>query len=362
MFRHALFLLLIVSLPFARVAAQDEPLDAGYDIGFDCPVAQTLDPAGDTLWVLFQGCFTGDYTLQAFAVADGAPLALTSNFAAELEPLADVFYFDRATSPLAFLDDHTLSIRYSDADTYAPHSIVVSLDGSAPAAPVIADDALGGLLSQHAEYPEATVYSHDQRQAAVVNASELLVLDLTTGDVIFSLPLEPDSYNGFPSFAPDGRTLYVATLDDFNDMDNYHSTLALYSLPDGVLRGSAAVPAPFVTVSPDARYAAVELGSNDGTSSSLSLVDLTSGATIRSFSLYEPTTKAMTCVNDGRDMSDVDFKRSGRLSLAGLDWLPDSSGIIFTRSYRGEGAGGGRPCVFDYSRLNRVDLAASSGG
>lgn len=358
MVRHVFLFLLILSLPLALVTAQDTPLDAGYDIGFDCPVAQTLDPAGAALWVLFQGCFTRSYTLRAFSVTDGAPLQLGGDFAAELEPLADVFYFDRITSPMVFLDEHTVSIRYSDAETYAPRSIVISVDGSAPAVPVISDTALGDLLSENSEYPEATIYSRDHRQAAVVNASELLVLDLVTGDVVFSLPLEPDSYNAFPSFSADGETLYVATLDDFEDYDNYNAMLSVYSLPDGALHGSFAVPSPFVTVSPDARYAAAETGSNDGTSSSLSLIDLSTGAIIRSFSLYEPPTPALTCVNDGRSIADVDFTRSGRLRLAGLDWLPDSSGIVFTRSYGGEGAGGGRPCVFDYSRLNRVDLVA----
>lgn len=361
MLRHALLLLLVMSLPFAGAAAQTETLDAGYDIGFDCPVAQTLDPAGEALWVLFEGCFTRSYTLRAFSVADGAPVETGSDFAVELQSLSGVLYFDRATNPLVFLDDHTLSIRYSDAETYAPHSIVLSLDGEAPAAPVLSDESLGDLLSQHAEFPEMTIYSRDQRQAAIVNASEMLVLDLTTGDAVFSLTLEPDSYNAYPVFSLDGQTLYVAQLDDFADMSNYNSTLSAYSLPDGALIGSYAVPSPFVSVSPDGAYTAVERGSNDGTTSELLVIDLTSGATIRAFSLYEPTTKAMTCVNDGRDMSDVDFTRSGRLRLAGLDWLPDSTGIIFARSYGGEGAGGGLPCVFDYSRLNRVDLPVSSG-
>lgn len=358
MLRLVFVYLMILTLPLTLATAQDEPLDAGYDIGYDCPVAQTLDPTGETLWVLFRGCFTGNYSLKAFGVSDGAPLPLSSDFAAELQPLAAGYYFDRATNPMAFLDGHTLSIRYSDPETYLPHGIVISVDRAAPAAPVISDRALGDLLSQYAEYPEATVYNPDHRMAAIVNASEMLLLDLAAGDVVFSLAVEPDTYNAIPSFSPDSRTLYVATLDDFDDMDNYNATLSAYSLPDGTLQERFSVPSPFGWVSPDGRYAALELGSNDGVSSSLILVDLTAGAAVGSFSLYEPATKAMTCVNDGRSLADVDFTRSGRLALAGLNWLPDSSGVVFTRSYGGEGAGGGRPCVFDYSRLNRLDLNA----
>ena len=55
-------------------------------------------------------------------------------------------------------------------------------------------------------------------------------------------------------------------------------------------------------------------------------------------------------------MSDVDFTVSGTLQLIGVNWLPDSSGFVITRSYGGEAAGGASVCTFDTSRLNVIEV------
>jgi hypothetical protein len=43
---------------------------------------------------------------------------------------------------------------------------------------------------------------------------------------------------------------------------------------------------------------------------------------------------------------------SGYLNMASLHWLPDSSGVVLSLSYNGDGAeGSGSVCIFNYSRL-----------
>jgi len=337
----------------AQAAAPTVTSNAEYDIGLDCPIAQALTPDGSVLWVLIEGCFTRHSALKAFNVADGSPVETASDFSADLVPLKDG-YIDSFTNPLAFTDG-VMSIHYSDNETYDPRTLVIALEGGA-AEPIISDEALTELLRSFTEYPEATVYNADHSQAATVSATDLHVLDLVSGEDLFSLPLEPETYNAYPTFSTDGQTLYVAQFDNPDDMTNFASTLYAYSLPDGDLLSSFAVPSSFLWVSPDGKYAAASVGSNDDTTSDLLVVDLGSGSVSEPFSLYEPPGKLMTCVNDGRDMSDVDFPTSGRLSLTSVNWLPDSSAFVFTRSYGGEAAEGGRPCAFNYSRLNRFEI------
>jgi hypothetical protein len=352
--RFALLFLLLISaaLPAAAQSAQPFPDGLEYDIGLDCPLAQTLDAESGVLWVLMEGCFTRRYTLQAFDVATGARLETASDYAAQLELLRDGI-INRTTHPLALVDD-VVTIRYADAETYVPLTIAFTLD-DAPVTPALSDADLSDLLFSLTDYPETTVYSPDHAYAAVIGTNAVNLLDIANGQVLFTLPMAQE-YNAFPTFSADSDTLYMITLDEFDNMDNYASTLTAYSIPTGERRMTAALPSFSAWVSPDERYAAVQLGTNDGTSDNLYVVDLTSGAISEPFSLYEPPSKALTCVNDGRSLADVDFTRTGRLRLTSVDWLPDSSGFVFTRSYGGEGAGGGRPCVFDTSRLNVVTM------
>jgi len=360
--RTALLLALLLGTSVLPAAAQvsipDVTPAAEYSIGFDCPVAQALSPDGTILWVLMRGCFSRSPSLQAFNVADGAPVPTVRDYVDDLAPLSGG-YVDGYTNPMAFTPDGLLSIRYVDNETFQPRSLAISLEGEA-ATPIISDEALAELLSTYSDYPETAVFSADHTLAAVIGATDLHVLDLASGDERFSLPTGPAEYNAFPSFSADGQTLYLAQLDDYDDAASYASTLSAYSLADGALLGSDAVPSPFAWVSPDGSYAAVVLGANDSTSEDLIVVDLASGGLTEAFPMYEPPRRLTACANDGRSMSDYDFVASGRLHLTGVSWLLDSSAFVFTRSYGGEATGGGRPCAFSHSRLNRFDVGAGS--
>ena len=352
----AILMALLLMTATAPIFAQsDAPVFTGsaeYDIGFDCPIAQALSPDGAVLWVLMQGCFSRASTLQAFNVADGSPVELDNHFTAELEPLR-TGVVSRFNTPMAFMPDGLLSIRYNDSETYDVRSLTIDLNGGTVASPLLPDEALTALLRRYIEYPESALYSLDHMRAAVIGSTVLTVLDLSAQTELFALPVEAESYNATPSFSADGKTLYVAVLDNVDDYSDYHSTLFAYSLPDGALKSSRAVPSFLVTVSPDGQYAVIETGSNDGTTSEIAVVDLANGSVSDPISLYEPPHKLLACVNDGRNQSDVDFTVSGRLFPAGITWLPDSRAVVVARSYGGEASGGGRPCAFNHSRLNR---------
>jgi hypothetical protein len=68
--------------------------------------------------------------------------------------------------------------------------------------------------------------------------------------------------------------------------------------------------------------------------------------------LLEDPAPVTNCLNNGNDVSDIGYMTSGYLSMASLHWLPDSSGVVLSLSYNGDGAeGSGSICVFNYSRL-----------
>jgi hypothetical protein len=348
----------IFSLSTLFIAAQSAPVitnNAHYEIGTECPAAQTLSPDGAVLWVLLLNCAgRGGPTMTAYSVVDGsttvAPFSIESN-GMRRETTVDYF-----THPLALTADGNLSIRTIDYETFTLGGLLISPDGSNIRAPLIDDDALNELLLSVSEYPEGAIYNYDHTRVAITGSTALTVFDLTTGEALLSLPVEEETYNAFPSFSPDGQTLHVAQLDDLEDMESYAATVTSYDLTDGSIIGSFAAPSFIVWVSPDGKYAAVERGSNDSTISELMVVDTATGAVSEPYSLYEPARRLRACTNDGRDMSDVDFTVSGTLQLIGLNWLPDSSGFVITRSYGGEGVGGGSVCTFDTSRLNVIEV------
>ena len=355
------FLLVLAS--FAAFAQSSAPViteNTEYEIGFDCPAAQVLSPDGDALWVLTQGCFTGVNALRAFSVEDGEPLNAEDAFAAEVSAIPRSSYIDGNTNPMAFLPDGRISIIYSDEETYEARRLLIDVGEETGANPTatVDEDTLNGLLTRYSDYPEATVYNADHSLAVAFGTTALHVLDLATGTELFNVTADSEEYSMFPAFAPDSRTLYVAQLINPEDYSDYNSILTTYSLPDGSPTGDGlTVASPFMWISPDGLYSVGHVGSTDGEYAALTLTSLADGSTGEEFPLNEGRKKAEVCVNDGRSLSDYDFPKRGKLSLVSVSWLPDSSGFVFTRSYGGEGLGGGAPCALNTSRLNRLELA-----
>jgi hypothetical protein len=357
-FRKTLVFVLTFLLSSFFAAAQTAPVitnNTEYVLGTDCPAAQALSPDGAVLWVLMLDCDSrGSATVATYFISDGSPAAGT--FSVLTSDEARAMYVDHFTHPLAFTAEGNLSIRAIESETYTPRGLVISPDRSDVPAPVIDDATLNELLLSVSEYPEMAIYSHDHLRVAITGSTALTVFDLTTRETLLSLPVDEETYNAYPSFSPDGQTLYVARLDDLDDVESYAATVTSYDLTDGSETGSFAAPSFIVWVSPDGKYAAAELGSNDGTISELFVVDTATGAVSEPFSLYEPSRRLTACTNSGRNMSDVDFTVSGTLQLTGLNWLPDSSGFVVTRSYGGEASGGASVCTFDTSRMNVFEV------
>ncbi len=152
--------------------------------------------------------------------------------------------------------------------------------------------------------------------------------------------------------------IHYNNLDDPNDNA---STLLIYSLPDGVLLKQYPVPSSAVWVSPDGKYAAINLfSSNIGDLNELVVMNLETGLISPASNLDEKPTPVTTCLNKASDVSDVGFMTDGRFSLPDLHWLADSSTILLPLSYGGDGAEGlGSVCMFNYSRLRTYRVEAA---
>jgi hypothetical protein len=322
------------------------------DIGFDCPVTATLDPAGTILWVLMYNCVDTGYNLRAFSVGSGAAINNDDhNFAAALAGLEDGDAASYNTS-LAFTPDGEISVNYTD-ENYVPVNVSVAAgaDGSTSTEGATSD-SIGSLIADYTEYPETTVYNADHTRAVAIGEDSFHILDLQTGTQILEMEVPGGSYDSFPSFSADGQQLYITQLHNPDDMNATASTLNIYSLPDGELVTSYEVLSPFVWVSPNGQYAALWMSDDE-----LAVVELAENNYSQPIQMFEEPRHATTCLNTGADISDVDFTVSGQLFLIDLEWLPDSSGFITLNSYLGEAAAGDDgACIFNYSRLRRYTV------
>ena len=357
-------MLCLLGLALMPVAAQDDALNvqqaAEYDIGFDCPVTSALDPTSTVLWVLMDGsCFSRHHSLLGFNVADGTPVnAADDHFASAFTPLGNTF-IDSETLPLVFTSATTLDLIYSEEQTYETRNVRLTLDSSPLPAdsrsflPTIAN--LNALIPGFEGYPETTVYNADHTLAVVTDSARFHVIDMQAGTDILQIDATPSTDGSTPYFSADGQSLYIATYNHPDDMTDYSAILSLYSLPDGKLQQTYAVPSAILYISPDGRYAAAQ-SSDDA----FVVVELATGKTSASLPLSEAPHAVPECLNSGNDLRDLDYVTSGDLFLMDLKWLPDSSGFMTIQSYLGDGAeGSGSICIFNYSRLRRYTLAGA---
>jgi hypothetical protein len=353
--RFALFVVvLVLGASLSAVAAQGNGLNliqtAEYDIGLDCPVTAALDPVGTTVWVLMDNCFGYHHSLHAYNVAGGTP-ANVDDYADALVSLEGI-YVDLFITPMGFTPAGDLSIRYNDPDTYESFNLLIPLTSGGEAT-TQTSATYNALLAQYSDYPEFSVYSPDHTQVVAVGGTSLHILDVQAETEIVEIPVEGSTDNAWASFSADGEHLDVVFLNNPVDVNDFSSTLLIYSLPDGALLQQYSVPSSAVWVSPDEAYAAVQLFSSDiSERSELLVMNLASGLTSPSSNLLETPSPVTTCLNNGNDVSDIGYMTSGYLNMASLHWLPDSSGVVLSLSYNGDGAeGSGSSCIFNYSRL-----------
>lgn len=346
--RLILLLLLLMIAPIASHAQDDAPtltLTDEQDTGYRCPAASALQPDTDILWVVMDNCRSRDRTLHAFDRNTGELIDATVGAPFTLDML-EGYEIDRFIAALGFTPDGTLeliSTNYED-ETFARFQIdITSGDVTQDEE---ADAALNTLLRQYSEYPVyLTVFSRDHQLAAVSDEVILRVVDLASDTVLF----EVDEAIGISAFSPDGGRFYISTLNDPDDMDSFEGTLLVYSVPDGELLSSHDLPFSGLYPSEDGRYVAAELASFEGGKEQLAVLDTETGALSAELPISEAPQQVTTCQNDGRDVSDVDFRTSGHLSIIGLQWLADGSGFITLNSPGNQETNTG--CVLDYSRL-----------
>lgn len=345
---------LILVAPVSVNALQGNGLNliqtAEYDIGFDCPVTAALDLTGTVLWVLMDNCFQSDYVLRAFDVADGTQVN-ENDYADALVGLEGV-YIDLFITPMGFTPAGDLSIRYNDSETYESTNLLIPManDGVVTTQSTATYNA---LLAEYSDYPEFSVYSPDHTRVIAVGGTSLHVIDVQAETEIVEIPFEGNTDYAQAFFSEDGEHLNVIRPNNPQDTNDFSATLLIYSLPDGKPLQQYQVPSSAVWVSPDGAYAAVQLFSNNiSERSELIVLDLESGRTSPAQSLLEDPAPVTTCLNNGNNVSDIGYMTSGYLGMASLHWLPDSSGVVLSLSYNGDGAGSfDSSCIFNYSRL-----------
>ena len=363
--RFALFIVALIWGASIRTSvAQDNGLNliqtAEYDIGLDCPVTAALDPAGTTLWILMDNCFGYHNSLRAYNIADGTQVNV-DDYADALVSL-DEPYVDLFITPMGFTPAGDLSIRYNDPETYESFNLLIPL-ASGGEVTTQTSATYDALLAEYTDYPEFSVYSPDHTRVVAVGGTSLHVIDVQAETEIVEIPVEGSTDYVSASFSADGKHLDVVRINNPEaiGINDYSSTLLIYSLPDGALLQQYSVPSSAIWVSPDEGYVAVQLFSNNiSERSELVVMDLASGRTSPASNLLEAPAPVTTCLNNGNDVSDIGYMTSGYLNLANLHWLPDSSGVALSLSYTGEGAqGSGSVCIFNYSRLRtyRVENA-----
>lgn len=352
--RAVFIVLLILGASILTSRAQDNGLNltqtAEYDIGLDCPVTATLDPAGTTYWVLMDNCFQSNYSLHAYNIVDGTQVN-SNNYAEILKGLKGV-YVDWAITPMGFTPTGDLSIRYNNAETYESINLLIPLATGGEAV-TQTSATYNTLLAQYTDYPEFSTYSPDHTRVVAVGATSFHILDVQSETEIVEISAEGSTDNTIAGFSADGKHVHIIRFNNTENTNDHSSTLLIYNLPDGKLLKQYPVPSSAVWVSPDEAYAAVQNFSNNaGDLSELVVINLNSGVTSPASNLLENPAPVTTCLNTGNNVSDLSYVTSGRLSMPSLHWLTDGSGLVLPLSYNGEGAEGtGSSCIFDHSRL-----------
>ncbi len=356
LFRPLMFVVLTVMLSqVVSVRAQaDAPgltLTAEHDIGFDCPVASAVQPKIDVLWVLMDSCGGSRFSLHAYNLTTGAALDRAPIKLDQID--GGAVYMYSFTTPLAFTPGGMLEVFTFSYDTHERTSLKIDPYSGAVTTDAEADERVNQLVRQVSEYGEQAVYSPDHTFAVAPDDVNLHVLDIAREKLLSEInaPL------GQVVFSPDSQQVYISVFDEPDNMENYSATTSVYQLPDGALVKTLAVTTGFIFPSPDGRYLAAQV--ND---SQLGVIEVATGAMSPLVEMWEKPGRALKCENDGRDISDVDFPRSGRLTLSSVEWLPDSSGFVTLNSYGGEGAGGGRLCRFNHSRLRQYIIDGMRSG
>lgn len=379
MFRFArllAFLLVLVFFVMGMVAATKPlahaqsgelglALTAEDNIGFDCPISVAIDPSG-TAWVLFDGCYESNFYMLSFGAGGGEATSdegthdEAHNFSAVLAALEGGTNGSGGMTDLSFAPDGTFIIHYLDPN-FSPLTMTIPAesDGSSSTEATI-NDANATLLMDYTPFPEGAAYNADGTQAVAINEDSLHVVDLQSGTEVVALDIPGGNFNAMPQFSADGTQLYVTQLNNINDGTAMASTLHVYNLPDGELVGSYDLPSFLAWVSPNGEMVAMALPNHDNTQEDLFVLELATGNLSNIMEVFEEPHQVNTCLNNGDDVSDLDYMSSGQLPINDLAWLPDSSGFVTVNSHFMEAAGNATYiCNLQYSRLRHYTVTSN---
>ncbi|MBZ0318433.1 MAG: hypothetical protein K8L91_18620 [Anaerolineae bacterium] len=335
-------------------------LTAEDNIGFDCPISVAIDPSG-TAWVLMDNCFEDDFTLLTFGAGGGeATNDEAHNFSSVLTALAEGTNGSGGMTDLSFAPDGTFIIHYMDAN-FSPMTMTIPAgsDGSS-STEATSSDANAVILMDYTPFPEGAAYNADGTQAVAINEDSLHVVDLQSGTEIVALDIPGGNFNAMPQFSADGTQLYVTQLNNINDGTAMTSTLHVYDLPGGELVASYDLPSFLAWVSPNGEMVAMALPNHDNTQEDLFVLELATGNLSNIMEVFEEPHQVTTCLNNGDDVSDLDYMSSGHLPINDLAWLPDSSGFVTVNSHFGEAAGNATyTCNLQYSRLRHYAVTSN---
>ena len=348
----AFMALVIVLFQVILIHGQGESLglvlSTEVNIGFDCPISATSD--GSTVWVLADNCGGFPQMLHAYDLQTGENLR---DIPIRLEGVDGIMLFvDNATNPLALTPDGQIEILVSDYDISEFRRYLVDMDTGNVSMDPDADAQLNDLLTQFSPDPVFQVtFSPDHRYAVASDDVAMHLLDLSTGEALFSV----DVAYGFAAFSPDAQYLYISVLDEPDNYDVSDATTTVYSVPDGEAIQSLAVPSFILYPSPDGQYLAFQTAPGEIGTEEIGFVDVATGRISPLLKISVGPGRALVCANTGRDLSDVDFLISGYLSLRAAYWLPDMSGFVTFNAYDGNATNTG--CIFEYSRWRQYSIA-----
>ena len=327
---------------------------AEYDIGFGCPLTSVLDASGTILWVLMDECYRGRFSLHAYDLTTGEQIN-EDDYADELSILTDAVYIDIFSRPLGLTPSGDLSLRYSDNETAASTNIIIPITSGGEVT-TSTEPSYDDLLAEYSEYPDYSIYSPDHTKVIAVGATSFYVIDIQTETEIAEIPVEDTTDSATAAFSENGEHLYII---HYNSEDTIDSTLFIYDIVTASLLGEYQVPSSAIWVSPDEKYVAANLYSfNIGDVNELIILDLETGLISPAVNLNEEPAPVTKCLNNGNDMSDVDFRTTGRFSFSEVNWSPDNSSISIALSYGSAMTSTG--CIYDYSRLRTYTIEKSS--
>lgn len=347
----------LVSLFFCMVrglAAQDESfaLLAEQDIGYQCVVATALQPQTGDLWVLRDDCTHHNYFLQKFdpaaeeSLQDIVVLSEINNV-----EFPDVWSY---YTPLAFTPDGRLEFIIVDSTSESFVQFVIDQDSGELISNAESDTRLNNLLRQFTQYATyATVFNADHTRAAVTDEVKTTILDLTTGKALF----EVDAVFNTAAFSYDGQRLYLSVLEEPDNYENFDTNVLIYNLQDGELTQSLSLPFGDLFPSPDGRYIALVVASSSVGEEQIGVVEVATGSISPLLEIRREPTRVLNCANNGKDVSDLDYRTSGEFVVNALYWLPQNSGFFTFNSpfFQVDSSN----CYFDYSRLRQYSFAGS---